>query len=1052
MTLNRGSAAEERQLAALAARTPETPEEEEALMAALTAVAVEKTVGQPPAAQQGNPQLLAKGEASIEVGFETVLIRQGARLLYSTESSPAEWAVLGNTAQALLGRSIGALEHFETRGEGVASTWILGKPPGGKEDLLLEARLTGLNYAGDTPLGHHFADAGGTARLRVGNVTVVDSAGTMWPVPLQVRDQSLVVTVPHTILGQAIYPLAVDPLIAPEFGMDAPVLGPAPAAQQNPAVASNGTNLLVVWEDERIPGPNGPSIYGARVTGAGVVADPNGIAMSPTGASFPTVAPNGTGYLVVWSDGRNLATSGLDIFGARVTSAGQVLDAGGIPICTAAGDQFSPAATANGGGSFVVWQDGRNLDTGPDIYGARVTSGGVVSDTVGIAISTAAGAQASPAVAFNGQEFLVVWADQQGGGDFETRGARVSTGAVVLDTSGITISGFGGGEFFPKTAALGTNFLVVWEDHRNQSTGGFSDIFAGRVTGGGTVLDRDGFPVGTGSGDRFMPAVAAGLTDYLVVWQDSRNLGTSGEDIFGARVSTGGVVTDANGFPISTAPGDESTPALAFNGSHYLVVWSDQRNLATTDGDIYGTLVSTDATVASPSGIVISSGSADEQRPAVASNGSNYLVVWQDYRNTANNGVDIYGVRVGISGGVLDLSAIPISAAGGDQILPAVAASGTGYMVVWQDYRNSAVSGADIYGTLVTSGGTVVNASGIPISTANTDQLFPAVIGNGTDYFVAWQDGRNLANSGFDIYGTRVTGAGVVQDASGLALTQAAGAQYSPALAFNGTDYLVAWSDERNLGTSGVDIYGTRLTPAGTVLDPGGIPITQAAGDQVSPAVASASGGFLVVWEDGRNSATTLDDIYGARLNGAGVVLDPGGIPIAVAPDFQALPAAASTRTNYLVVWQDARNSATSGIDIYGARVMTDGTVQDPAGLALNTGASDQQSPKLASGSLEVLLLVAQSLENGARRAVGNFVYLEDFPIITHISFSGSTATLTWLSVPGRTYRVQFKPDLALPSWTDLTPDVTATGTTSTKVDNTLAGASRRYYRIVLLP
>ncbi len=61
------------------------------------------------------------------------------------------------------------------------------------------------------------------------------------------------------------------------------------------------------------------------MTGTGAISDPNGISISPVGASSPAVAANGNGYLVVWVDGRNATTNGLDIFGARVNGAGAVL-------------------------------------------------------------------------------------------------------------------------------------------------------------------------------------------------------------------------------------------------------------------------------------------------------------------------------------------------------------------------------------------------------------------------------------------------------------------------------------------------------------------------------------------------------------------------------------------------------------------------------------------------------------------------------------------------------------------------------------------------------
>jgi hypothetical protein len=83
---------------------------------------------------------------------------------------------------------------------------------------------------------------------------------------------------------------------------------------------------------------------------------------------------------------------------------------------------------------------------------------------------------------------------------------------------------------------------------------------------------------------------------------------------------------------------------------------------------------------------------------------------------------------------------------------------------------------------------------------------------------------------------------------------------------------------------------------------------------------------------------------------------------------------------------------------------------------------------------------------------VGNFVYLDDFPIITQVSVAGGSATLTWLSIPNRTYRVEFKASLASLLWSNLVPDILAPGTVSTQVDNTAGSAPARYYRVVLLP
>ena len=62
-----------------------------------------------------------------------------------------------------------------------------------------------------------------------------------------------------------------------------------------------------------------------------------------------------------------------------------------------------------------------------------------------------------------------------------------------------------------------------------------------------------------------------------------------------------------------------------------------------------------------------------------------------------------------------------------------------------------------------------------------------------------------------------------------------------------------------------------------------------------------------------------------------------------------------------------------------------------------------------------------------------------------------SDAELTWSAVMGRTYRTQYKTNLSDPGWTDLSPDVLATGNTASLTDTSAAG-TQRFYRVALLP
>lgn len=65
--------------------------------------------------------------------------------------------------------------------------------------------------------------------------------------------------------------------------------------------------------------------------------------------------------------------------------------------------------------------------------------------------------------------------------------------------------------------------------------------------------------------------------------------------------------------------------------------------------------------------------------------------------------------------------------------------------------------------------------------------------------------------------------------------TFAEGAQRQASVAFDGPRYFVVWTDHRG---DDQDIYGARIDSSGALLDPGGIVISNASGDQNFPVVA----------------------------------------------------------------------------------------------------------------------------------------------------------------------------------------------------------------------
>jgi uncharacterized repeat protein (TIGR01451 family) len=72
-------------------------------------------------------------------------------------------------------------------------------------------------------------------------------------------------------------------------------------------------------------------------------------------------------------------------------------------------------------------------------------------------------------------------------------------------------------------------------------------------------------------------------------------------------------------------------------------------------------------------------------------------------------------------------------------------------------------------------------------------------------------------------------------------------------------------------------------------------------------------------------------------------------------------------------------------------------------------------------------------------------------PALSSALSSNGEMTLTWSSISGQTYRVQYITDLFSTNWTDLIPDVTATDVTATTTDQATTDA-QRFYRVMVLP
>ncbi|HVG63768.1 MAG TPA: Ig-like domain-containing protein [Hyalangium sp.] len=827
-------------------------------------------------------------------------------------------------------------EQLQNGEDGIEQRWVFARAPQGEGELLLRVPVRGLRYAGETSHGVHFADASGLG-VRYSHAAWTDAAGRRTEIRARAVAGAVEFRVPATLLASSSFPVMLAPTVSPEFGLDTPVTDPGGGAQTSPAVASNGTDYLVVWADDR---GGDVDVYGARVGQDGTVLDNLGIpiAQALNAQQSPAVAFDGTNYLVVWSDGRR--GSGTDIYGARVSPAGSVLDPSGLALSTSSVFTLlmsAPAIAFDGTNYLIVWDEKTGFSGPTNLMGLRVSPAGTPVGSP-FTVSGAAGNQLAAALAFDGTNYLAAWQDHRSGTESDIYAARISPAGAVLDSAGIAVSTQSAAQTNPTIAFNGSTYLIVWEDSRNQASTDL-DLYGARVSPAGAVLDTSGRALIVAASAQTQPALTRVGSQYLLAWQDLRD----GElDLYAARVDGAGTVLDASGALVVAAQGNQSLAAVASIGPHALITWSSDRT-----ADIIGARVdtSTALTVLDPSGFTVSLSPNSETSPAVAFDGTNYLVVWQDNRGS---GFDLYGVRVSGSGTVLDPAGFPISAASGNQRNPAVAFDGTNYLIVWEDTRSSLVG--DIFGARVSPSGTVLDADGLQISLRFSAQAHPAVAFDGTNYLVVWEDG----SAARDIYGTRVSRAGTVLDPSAIAISTDPNDQASPAIAYDGTNYLVAWTDWRNNSTA--DIYGSRVGRTGSVLDPAGAQLAGGDEAQTDPALAFDGTNYLLVWSDYQSFPST--NLLARRVRTAGTPLDNSPFAVSSAEGHQQQASIVYTGTEFLVAWQDGRSG--TGTDLYGGRVSRTGTALDGDGFVISANAVNETDVVLSSGGSAGVLAVYQ--------------------------------------------------------------------------------------------
>jgi hypothetical protein len=299
-------------------------------------------------------------------------------------------------------------------------------------------------------------------------------------------------------------------------------------------------------------------------------------------------------------------------------------------------DVGRPAVATDGARFLVVVRQELSFSSSK-LWALLVSSRGAVEREVDLGVGGE-----MPVLAFDGTNYLLVYQEIGTG----ILGLRLSSEGAVLGAP-FLISASGGG---PAVAFGGGSFLVAYTVYGDSS---YLDVSASRVSPQGVLLGQT--VISGGPAAQSAPAVDFDGDQFFVVWQDARNdsLDGSDTDIYATRVSIEGEVIDPDGIAVATSPSPEMVPDVAFDGSHHVVAWFEDRYTSTIgDGDIRGARVGADGMLldgpASAGGFAISTNAQTKNHPRVSRFGPGVLVVWEllDYNGLSG----IFGARIDSNG------------------------------------------------------------------------------------------------------------------------------------------------------------------------------------------------------------------------------------------------------------------------------------------------------------------------------------------------------------------------------------------------------------------
>jgi hypothetical protein len=638
--------------------------------------------------------------------------------------------------------------------------------------------------------------------------------------------------------------------------------------------------------------------------------------------SYARTAAYDGGFIAVWEDARRAPRISKS-FGARLTVSGAVLDPSGIPIGVGPWLQWDPAVSCIEFACLVAYSDGefgiavRTLDAVTGLLGPPVT------------VNAMPAFLTQPALANNGAQFLVAW-----GTPTELAGVVLSPQAVPQSPLITMPSATGSPPGFPAIAVTGNKALVTWTEFASP---GFR-VYAQGATVGGAPLTRHTFgltPAQTQS------AVATDGSSFLVAW------GSSTGDVVGRRVADDGTLIDLADVDLASTGNDEAWPAVAFDGTNYLLAWvQNQRSL-----NFAFLSPATLATAAGPT--TVTTDALEMARLSLALHNADGFVTWARKRRELAEwfGSGLFRLPGGTTvlwpdAGYLGQKATQRADA------PRAVRLGDGWALVWSAHR-------DLLGT----------PAWVSLGPQGELLSVPAPLGSG------WRDfsGLDVASDGTRLYAIWSTGDDVLASSFLVGPTSASTvspgppfwSSSPPVIASRAGHAGMLWSAQT--GASSNALMFREWDPLGLVgPDAGTLAVAPDFIERVS--LTAGPGAYLAGWQSAGELRVSRLDSPGVLSNSAGRVLG----------QLAVTHAASASATDYLVVWAPNDGDRVLGqrLDANGALASAQFEVKPPGWL--RTSVPNPTDPSVAfDGEAFLVAWAAVAIDGGASRVEARRVFLD---------------------------------------------------------------------------